>query len=101
MCTVYRLRHQGVKLSPDEVKAAALTGTLRVTKHGPVGQPVKTATLRDGTGRDILPELTCAAVASVDRGGIMIRGNVKHYVGAELKITVQVWWCVPLTSGQV
>ena len=101
LCTVYRLRHQGAKLSPDEIKASALIGTLCKTKHGPVGQPVKTATLKDGTGRDILPELTCAAVATVDRGGIMIRGNVKHYVGEQLKITLQVWWCVPVACGQV
>lgn len=87
-------------MTSDPFKATALTGTLRVTKHGPVGQPVKTATLQDDIGRDILPELTCANVATVDRGGIMIRGHVKHYAGAELKITVQVWWCVPITSGQ-
>ena len=77
-----------------------MTGTPRVTKHGPLGQPVKTASLKDAAGMEILPELTCAA-AVVDRGGIMVIGNVKHYVGAELRTTVQVWWCVPMTSGQV
>jgi hypothetical protein len=77
LCAVYRLRHQGVKLSPEEIKATALTGTLRVTKKGLMGQPVKTATLQDATGRDILPPLRNAHIDTVDRGGLMVHGGVK------------------------
>lgn len=56
------------RVTSDEIKATALTGTLRMTKHGPMEQPVKTATLQDATGRDILPPLRCAKVVTVDRG---------------------------------
>ena len=100
LCTVYRLRHQGVKLSSDEIKASALTGTLRVTKHGPMGQPVKEATLQYPTGRDILPPLRCAKVVTVDRGGLMVHGNVTHFAGLLERVTGQTWWCVPVKPAK-
>lgn len=99
-CTVYRLRHQGAKLSSEEIKATTLTGTLRLTKHGPMGQPVKEATLQHPTGRDVLPPLRGAEVVTVDRGGLMVRGHVSHFEGQRERFTLQVWWCVPVESSK-
>ena len=84
-----------MKLSSDEIKATALTGTVRVTKHGPMGQPVKEATLQDGAGRDILPPLRCAKVVTVGGGGLMVHGNISYFAGIQERGTGQTWWCVP------
>ena len=89
-----------MKLSSEEIKATALTGTLLMTKHGPMGQPVKEATLQDATGRDILPPLRRAKVVTVDRGGLMVHGNITYFAGIQERVTGQTWWCVPVAHAQ-
>ena len=88
------------RVTPKDIKVAALTGTLRVTKHGPVGHPVKTSTLQDAKGRDILPPLRCAQVDTIDRDGLMVHGNLSHFVGPQEKVTRQAWWCIPIRPAK-
>ena len=87
-------------MTSDPIKTTALTGTLRLTKHGPMGQPGKTATLQDVTERDILPPLRYAQVGTVDRGGLMVHGNITYFAGIQERVTGQTWWCVPVAHAQ-
>lgn len=97
-CTVYRLRSEGTKLTPPEVRATAVSGWLIFRAKREDGAPEPHAhLLRDEHGRigleDVLPTLKFADLRAIDRGGILLRGReIRKNPYQQLR---QTWWVVP------
>lgn len=92
-CTVYLLRENGVRLSPDEIKArGGVAGFLVFGQRPVVPEMIANLHPKQGDVQQLLPQLECAEVVKV-RDGLMVRGllvNWKDYSSVR-----QSWWCVP------
>lgn len=97
MCNVYRVRHGGVKLDPEAVKAQLpVRGRLRLRNRT---RGILLATLEAPNFDYLLPCLDRARVLQID-SGVLISGWEMHprrgrpeKAGADA--CWQTWWCLP------
>jgi len=92
LCCVYRLRREGQRLSPDEVKQTKALGYLKYGKRG--GWPTHDATLRDSDG-ELLLELMYCSLVKIERGGILMRG--REPIDCQSSHP-QTWWILPMPA---
>lgn len=101
-CTVYRLRREGAKLAPPDVRATAVAGWLLFRAKREDGAPEPHAyLLRDENGRigleEVLPTLKFADLRAIERGGILLRGReIRTNPYQQIR---QTWWVVPAGAG--
>lgn len=97
-CTVYRLRRDGEKITPEEMRAAAVRGWLYVGPCSRMGPPEQHACLltseRGRVGYDeTLPTLKYANLKRIELGGLLLSGfEVRIDPWQQLR---QTWWVVP------
>lgn len=98
-CTVYRLRRDGAKLPPEDVKLTAASGWLYWGQKSTLGPPERHAfllTRADGKpGMDeTLPTLRFARLLKIAGGGILMSG-FEHPSSPPHTQLRQTWWIVP------
>lgn len=98
-CTVYELRQNGRRLTPDEVRArGAQTGFL-VFGPTPVIPETHAQLFADETMRvQLLRELRYVEVKRI-KGGVMLRGLWVEPVTYASQ--PQSWWCVPILHNPI
>ena len=97
-CTVYPLKHNGVRLPKEEARAEGMHGWLYVGKAGPNAPPEIHAWLMAAPGspvgvHDLLPQLRHAQLVLVKGGGMLLKGHDSTCTYP----TSQNWWVVPDT----
>lgn len=98
-CTAYPLRRRGIKLPPDEVRAGATPGTLRVRPAANDRGALIAEFFDDLRGWPALSCLHQARLLRIERGGLLIAGIETAILGssrdARMEDYAQAWWCVP------
>lgn len=103
-CTVYRLRRDGEKITPEEMRAAAVRGWLYWGAKSLRGPQDKHAfLLARENGRvaydEVLPTLTQARLVRIEYGGLLLSGfEVRIDPWQQLR---QSWWAVPTGQAPV
>lgn len=92
--TVYRCRHQGLKLDPETIKASPARGDLVVRRRGYFE---RVALLTTPEGRNVIPVMGKVKILELDGRGVllagleMLPGEGKYGNGPTYP---QTWWCV-------
>ena len=92
-CTIYRLRTNGHKLSPDQVRLSGFPACLIFDKH-PI-HPTMRASLLDPATRRTLDYIDNAQIKKVTEG-VLVAG---FEAGPGAMDSRQTWWCVPVAAG--